>query len=73
VGAEGPGDEEAVFGVNRLAFGGEEGGQVIGHIFSDLPFVTEQGAVPALALAPLAVVPARQRQGVGILLVREGL
>ncbi len=36
---------------------------MIGHIlFSDLAIVTSQGVVEALALAPLAVVPDRQRQ-----------
>jgi putative acetyltransferase len=58
----------------RLSLVAEDGGRVIGHIlFSDLPIETPQGAVAALALAPLAVVPSRQRQGVGSLLVREGL
>lgn len=58
----------------RLSLVAEEGGRVIGHVlFSDLPIETPQGTVSALALAPLAVLPARQRQGVGSLLVREGL
>jgi putative acetyltransferase len=33
----------------------------------------EVGGEPALALAPLAVAPGRQRQGIGSALVREGL
>jgi len=61
-------------GYARLSLVAEEGGRVIGHVlFSDLPIRTERGTVGALALAPLAVVPARQKQGVGTLLVREGL
>src|SRR5262249_18798527 len=49
-------------------------GRSVGHIlFSDLPTATPGGAVAALALAPLAVVPGRQRQGIGARLVREGL
>lgn len=47
----------------------EAGGQVVGHaLFSPMgaPF-------RALALAPLAVAPARQRRGIGDSLVREGL
>lgn len=61
-------------GYARLSLVAEEGRRVIGHaLFSDLPIKTPHGTVPALALAPLAVAPARQRQGVGTLLVREGL
>ena len=49
-------------------------GQLVGHIlFSDLPIVTPDGVVPALALAPLAVLPERQRQGVGIALTEQGI
>lgn len=49
-------------------------GQVVGHIlFSRLPIETEQGSVVAAALAPLAVLPEWQRQGIGTALVREGL
>lgn len=48
--------------------------RVVGHIlFSDLPIVTATGTVPALALAPMAVLPAFQRLGVGSELVRRGL
>lgn len=47
---------------------------VVGHIlFSDLPIVSETGAVPALALAPLAVLPEYQRQGIGSQLIRTAL
>ena len=52
----------------------EEAGRVVGHIlFSDLSIVTPHGVVEALSLAPMAVVPDRQRQGIGSALVREGL
>jgi putative acetyltransferase len=58
----------------RLSLVAEEGGQVIGHVlFSDLPVVTPAGTQHALALAPMAVLPERQRQGIGSRLVREGL
>jgi putative acetyltransferase len=61
-------------GYVRLSLVAEEERQVVGHIlFSDLPIVTQAGTVNALALAPLAVLPARQRQGIGSCLVREGL
>jgi putative acetyltransferase len=49
-------------------------GQVMGHImFSDLKIVTDKGDVPALALAPMAVLPDFQKQGIGSALVRRGL
>jgi putative acetyltransferase len=61
-------------GYARVSLVAETGGQVVGHVlFSELPIVTEGGAVGALALAPLAVVPSHQRKGVGSVLVREGL
>jgi putative acetyltransferase len=48
--------------------------QVVGHImFSDLSIITETGTVAALALAPMAVLPEFQRQGIGSVLVRHGL
>jgi predicted N-acetyltransferase YhbS len=61
-------------GYAHLSLVAEETGQIVGHIlFSDLPIVTPTGTVPALALAPVAVLPARQRQGIGSRLVQEGL
>jgi putative acetyltransferase len=52
----------------------ESAGQVIGHIlFSKLRIMTAERTIEALALAPLSVLPAGQRQGVGSRLVREGL
>jgi putative acetyltransferase len=52
----------------------EQDGQVVGHIlFSDLPIITEAGTVPSLALAPMAVLPEFQNQGIGSALVRRGL
>jgi putative acetyltransferase len=61
-------------GYARLSLVAEEGGRIIGHIlFSELPIVTQAGTLHGLALAPMAVLPARQRQGIGSHLVREGL
>jgi aminoglycoside 6'-N-acetyltransferase I len=42
-------------------------------LFSELPILTQSATVPALALAPLAVLPERQKQGIGSALVRRGL
>lgn len=51
-----------------------EDGQVVGHIlFSPFVIETKDGAVPALTLAPLAVRPEFQNQGIGSALVRRGL
>lgn len=48
--------------------------EVMGHIlFSIVSIETSHGAVPTLALAPMAVKPECQNQGVGSALVREGL
>jgi putative acetyltransferase len=75
------GDEEATLvtalradGNVRESLVAEAAGRVIGHIlFSDLPILTSEETVPALSLAPLAVIPQKQSQGVGSALVREGL
>ena len=49
-------------------------GDVVGHIlFSPIHIETECGGVPALALAPMAVLPNFQKQGIGSQLVRAGL
>jgi putative acetyltransferase len=51
-----------------------EGDRLVGHIlFSEIAIVSPQGDVIALALAPLAVLPQFQNQGVGSQLVRAGL
>jgi hypothetical protein len=49
-------------GYARLSLVAEEGGRVVGHVlFSDLPIVTGAGTLHALALAPVAILPERQR------------
>jgi putative acetyltransferase len=61
-------------GYVRVSLVAERDRQVVGHIlFSDLPIITGSGSVPALALAPMAVMPDLQRQGIGSALVRRGL
>ncbi|QDU40913.1 hypothetical protein Mal4_52760 [Maioricimonas rarisocia] len=52
----------------------EVDGNVVGHIlFSHLTIVTDHRRLPALSLAPMAVLPAHQKQGIGSRLVSEGL
>jgi putative acetyltransferase len=61
-------------GYVRASLVAEKDQQVVGHIlFSDLLIITQAGTVAALALAPLAVVPEFQKQGIGSALVRRGL
>jgi putative acetyltransferase len=51
----------------------DEGG-IVGHImFSTLGVTMDGWMVRSAALAPMAVAPARQRQGIGSALVRRGL
>lgn len=61
-------------GYTEVSLVAEREDRVVGHIlFSRLLIHTAQGAVNALSLAPLAVCPEHQRQGVGSELVRAGL
>jgi putative acetyltransferase len=48
--------------------------RIVGHIlFSRMSIETSSGAVPAAALAPMAVLPEYQRLGIGGRLIRHGL
>jgi putative acetyltransferase len=48
--------------------------QVVGHIFfSPVSVESQNGVFTAMGLAPMAVVPKYQNQGIGSRLVREGL
>ncbi len=50
----------------------EEG--IVGHIlFSRMYIETQNQSIPAAALAPIAVLPKHQRQGIGGQLIRHGL
>ena len=52
----------------------EADGEIVGHIlFSRITIVTEAQTVDALSLAPMAILPSHQRQGIGSNLVEAGL
>jgi putative acetyltransferase len=47
---------------------------IVGHIgFSTLPIETDKHTLRAVSLAPMAVLPQFQRQGVGTALIEQGL
>lgn len=60
--------------IPQLSIVAKENGHVVGHIlFSPIVIEAQTKTFPALALAPLAVTPIRQRQGIGSQLVKVGL
>ncbi|HET7037075.1 MAG TPA: N-acetyltransferase, partial [Thermomicrobiaceae bacterium] len=60
--------------IPQLSLVAEREGELVGHVlFSRVAIESEGGEQPALVLAPVAVLPAAQNQGVGSALVREGL
>jgi putative acetyltransferase len=61
-------------GVVLASFVAEVDGLIVGHIlFSRMSIETTNKSVAAVALAPLAVIPKFQRQGIGGKLIRHGL
>jgi putative acetyltransferase len=61
-------------GKARLSLVAEDNGRVIGHIlFSPVTIETAEGLLEGIGLAPLAVSPERQNEGIGSALVEEGL
>jgi len=60
--------------LSDLSLVADEGGEIIGHIlFSKVELMLNGRETPAAALAPMSVVPERQRQRVGSSLIKEGL
>jgi putative acetyltransferase len=51
----------------------EDGGAVVGHILFSPVTLPGRPDLDLMGLAPMAVAPARQRQGIGSALVRAGL
>jgi putative acetyltransferase len=61
-------------GLVALSLVDRDADAIVGHVlFSDLDVVVDGRPIRAVALAPMAVTPARQRQGIGSRLVRQGL
>jgi len=52
---------------------GEDAGEVVGHILFSPVTLAGHDALPIAGLAPMAVLPARQRTGIGHALVNAGL
>jgi putative acetyltransferase len=94
--SERPEDKDAVYAVNRAAFGREDearlvdtmrqagdlslslvalvAGRIVGHVaFSSVTIQHNPTGLMVLGLAPIAVLPDYQRQGVGKALILEGL
>lgn len=50
----------------------DEGGSIVGHILFSPVTLPEHPELNIMGLAPMAVLPAEQRRGIGSALVREG-
>lgn len=74
-------DDEAILvealragGYVRAGFVAEQDGDIVGHVmFTRLPVETADGVVETLALAPMAVAPGKQREGIGSDLIQAAL
>ena len=60
--------------IPQLSLVAEQNEKIVGHIlFSRIHIETDDRRIPVLALAPMAVLPEHQKQGVGSKLVIHGL
>lgn len=60
--------------IPELSLVAEKEGKIVGHIlFSVIHRKTDSNRIPVLALAPMAVLPDYQKQGIGSLMIKEGL
>jgi putative acetyltransferase len=60
--------------IPELSLVAEIDGQIVGHIlFSEISIHSSEKVYPVLSLAPMAVLPSFQNQGIGSALVRQGL
>jgi putative acetyltransferase len=60
--------------VDGLSIVAEKDGEIVGHIlFTKLTIESSEGKFTALSLAPIAVKPNFQRQGIGSGLIKEGI
>lgn len=61
-------------GALTLSLVAEDGDGIVGHIaFSPVTIAAADGVTDALGLAPMAVIPARQKTGIGARLITEAL
>ena len=56
-----------------LSLVADDNGTIVGHLMFTPATITNDRTVTGMGLAPMAVVPSYQHQGIGKLLVREGL
>jgi putative acetyltransferase len=64
---------ESEYYVPELSLVAEDGGEIVGHIMLSYADLDGDGPPRILSLAPLAVKPGRQRDGIGIALTRTAL
>ena len=60
-------------GVSLISLVAEADGEIIGHILFSPVSLNDHADLKLMGLGPMAVVPERQRKGVGSALVRHGL
>jgi putative acetyltransferase len=60
-------------GVSLVSLVAEADGEIIGHILFSPVWLNDDASLNVMGLGPMAVVPNRQRNGVGSALLRQGL